>query len=634
MPVKSIEQRLSRTLNPLGARYGMGMRYPVEVRLSQPKARPRMDSLQQVGAESLLRLNLWQLMTTEGLTGKGSEAELHITDLHVCTKPGGAHVIVPLDAVNLAEAERATSTMVRHTLDSSVLLADWQIAHCGVKLDESLLGDTPERAECATSPLSVEPAPPERPPAPPDVMREKLVLASLRPSPFPLRAFGYDPADPSGVDELTARLAAGAVQDIAFRATRHVLRDHRSLTMTRLAEIEDMGVYGLLPPPYRRRYDASFSNWMLITVIDVAARLGRPQWTKPSNIAEALALHIIITTAERKILHEQLVLESRVAPAFAALRAFAFDNDHHERLYTSGEDPGLDPVFEHMDVAPGGLVSWFAPGKHGHPYFIAQLGDRPTVFDEAAAHDDEHSAAQLRAELGLDPLNLFTVTDLAAVGIVEGTWQATAPAVQPEVPISKGDLWRVLCYHRHSAQRWFRSWCAKLGLDETSTIDDLAAVHGGDLREPLQAFGGWLTDPTRSLPSGHTVGQLAGTAHGVFCDIVAHNLSTIVEYNREGGLRHGLLIAAARGGLSSTRYGTPGWASTVDLVAPMLTEPNHPDWGPHAAAHGGIAALLPVYAEHEFSEVRNTLTAKPWRVDSATADCVVTALLTKLTASH
>src|ERR1043165_2837840 len=100
----------------------MGMRYPVEVRLSQPKGRPRMDSLQQVGAESLLRLNLWQLMTTEGLTGKGTDAELHITDLHVCTKPGGAHVIVPLDAVNLAEAERTTATMVRHTLDSSVLL--------------------------------------------------------------------------------------------------------------------------------------------------------------------------------------------------------------------------------------------------------------------------------------------------------------------------------------------------------------------------------------------------------------------------------------------------------------------------------------------------------------------------------
>ncbi|MEV0649128.1 hypothetical protein AB0I28_28130 [Phytomonospora sp. NPDC050363] len=610
------------------------MRYPVEVRLSQPQARPRMDSLQQVGAESLLRLNLWQLMTTEGLTGKGTDGELHITDLHVCTKPAGAHVIVPLDTLSLTEAERLTATMVRHTLDASVLLADWEIVHCGVKLDETLLGAAPERPDCGGSPLSVEPAPPERPPTPPDVMRQRLVVASLRPSPFPLHAFGFDPADPSGVDESTARLAAGAIQDIAFRATRHVLRDHRSLSLSRLADLDEMGVYGLLPAAYRRRYDASFSNWMVITVIDMAGRLGRLEWTPPANLAEALALHIIIATAQRKILHEKLTAEARVEPAFRALRAFAFDNDDHERLYTSAGDEGLDPVFEHMDVAPGGLVSWFAPGRYGHPYFIAQLGDRPTVFDEAADNDDDYNDAQLRAELDLDPANLFTLTDLAAVGIVEGTWQATSPAVQPEVPISKGDLWRVLCYHRHSAQRWFRSWCAKLGLDANSTVADLAAVHGGDLREPLQAFGGWLTDPTRSLPSGHTIGQLAGTSHGVFCDIVAHNLSTIVEHNRSGGLRHGLLVAAARGGLSRNRYGTPGWPSTVDLVAPMLTEPNHPDWGPHAAAHGGIAALLPVYADNEFSVVRDTLTAKPWRVDSATADCVVTALLTKLAATH
>ncbi|WP_285662320.1 hypothetical protein [Actinorhabdospora filicis] len=610
------------------------MRYPVEVRLSQPEDRPRMDSLQQVGAESLLRLNLWQLMSTEGLTHKGTERELAITDLHVCTKPAGAHLILPLDVDGLDRAEQLADAMVRHTLEASVLLAEWSVAHCGVKLDDVFLAQTGDAdgADCTTSPLSVEPPAPERPRTPPDVLRDRLLIKASRPSPFTLADFGLGGGR---VTESTARLAAGMLHDTAYRATRHALRDNRSVHLSRLADVGAMGVLGLLPEPYRPRYDASFANWMLVTVIDVAGRLGRPTWTPPANLAEALALHLMIATAERRVIHEKLLTREQIEPAYAALRETVFAGDDHLRLYESAGDRGLDPVFEHMDVAPGGLVGWFVPGPAGHPYFIEQLSYRATVFDDIEDADDGEAARLLSAELGLDAENLFTVIDLAAVGIVEGTWQSTTPAIAPEVPISKGDLWRVLCYHRHAAQRWLRDWCARLDLDERSTVADLAARYDGDLRDPLQAFGGWLTDRTRTLPSGHTVGELAGGSHGVFCDVVAHNLSTIARLNREGGVRHGLLVAATRGGLlARNRFGTPGWSSTVDLVAPMLTEPNHPDWGPHAAVHGGIAALLPAYAEDEFDTVRDMLRANPWHVDSATADCVVTALLTKLTASH
>jgi hypothetical protein len=190
----------------------------------------------------------------------------------------------------------------------------------------------------------------------------------------------------------------------------------------------------------------------------------------------------------------------------------------------------------------------------------------------------------LREHIGVDPNDAALVLNLAAIGITNGTWR-NSPLEDWHAAgrIHDGGMLRtnvattklvhgILDDHLDDA-------FAAAG-EELVTTEDLAELDSDFTDELFADMFQRLSDPDRVLPSGRTLGQLAGGELDELVDHMDRTLGRVAASAERLGLDFALQRAAVHGGLACAHWwGTPWWPEIVAGFLARLDDPQHRHWG-------------------------------------------------------
>ena len=344
------------------------MEYELSAKISLPADVLELDTLQRIGAATLLDERLDLLAGIEGPDG----VEIDPIDHEVTVHSSGARITLVLDAPTLTFAEVAARSVLTAILQDTELLADWTVDQCQVNA-------TPEQLAAAldgSAESSVDEDEDEGEGAELESLTEEELAAQraqllesgeqLRA--FGLDAFGHSPENTaSKITAEQARLAAGAVMQAVELLTDELFQDIQELEefSGTAADDDALWVIDELPERYADRYTALFAKQFLVTTAILGYRLCQPEWQPPLCTAEALALHLVKSKAETLIDLADLDNDVPLDDIFAAFDEHAFDNLDHELLYDTDAD----------EDAPGlAFDEWFQPRAHVttaiHPYLV------------------------------------------------------------------------------------------------------------------------------------------------------------------------------------------------------------------------------------------------------------------------
>jgi hypothetical protein len=176
------------------------------------------------------------------------------------------------------------------------------------------------------------------------------------------------------------------------------------------------------------------------------------------------------------------------------------------------------------------------------------------------------------------------VLKLAAIGITNGTWRNS--------PLED----------RHAEGRIHDGLMLRTNVATTKLVrdvltDQFGAIIGGegvpliateDLGDLEADFSDELfmrlferlSDPTRVLPDGRSLRQLAGQDLDDLVDHMDRTLGGIAADADRHGLDFAMQRTAAHGGLACAHWwGTPWWPDIVTEFLARLEDPHHPHWG-------------------------------------------------------
>ncbi|MGW4694368.1 hypothetical protein ACWEO1_18510 [Kitasatospora cineracea] len=375
------------------------MNYAVTVDTSRPEGTSELDELQRAGVVHLLGGAFDAIDAIEGEDGEVVEITNHFIGVH----PQGALLKVFVDAPSLEDAEDAIEALVGDILENLEPLAGWSIDRCEVQLH---LDSAKESLEAADGPHAPSADPvtraathratrPTAAPEPtadgpsPDEMRTTLQalapkLAGTSPSTFghltPQDLDGEEASEEFNVARPVADLAAGAVFHSIDILLDEIFEDIATLNGSPNVAQCDGPLLQLesLPEKFAHLYTPLFAQQLLVTAVDLTARLSRPGFTQLSCVAEELLLRMLLETTE-VTLDLYGLLDDDVQEALAAFRENVYEDLDHETLYDPALD-GLDesPVGEALGMAPMGVADWFEPfsaGRPVHPYAVAPAVD-------------------------------------------------------------------------------------------------------------------------------------------------------------------------------------------------------------------------------------------------------------------
>jgi hypothetical protein len=258
------------------------------------------------------------------------------------------------------------------------------------------------------------------------------------------------------------------------------------------------------------------------------------------------------------------------------------------------------------------------------------MGER----DRASAVRDEVSPQRekallevmLRHQVGIDPSQLEPVLDLAAVGIVNSGWR-NSPVEDwhaGDGPLSDGDMLRVNAHTTWRVREIMRRWRTETGLTARSSMAALDGLDIDDVDQLAVRIFRWLSNPSRRLPTGVTLAELAGDELREFTDHVNGTLGGFAATAERRGARFALYRAAAQGGLACPHWwGTPTWPELVRTFVHVLDDPGHSHWGPD----GSWRSRLPPEPAQVADRVRlrAILLNRPWDLEAEAAEWVVDA---------
>ncbi|MEU4448264.1 hypothetical protein AB0K14_38340 [Actinosynnema sp. NPDC050801] len=254
--------------------------------------------------------------------------------------------------------------------------------------------------------------------------------------------------------------------------------------------------------------------------------------------------------------------------------------------------------------------------------------------NEGAARQGELTAEQeedlvevmLRHQVGIDPHHVGAVLGMAAVGLVNSTWR-NSPVEDwhaGDGPLSDGDMLRVNSPTTHRVRDMIRRWRTDCGIDAHSPTTALDALDAEAVDWLMGRLCRWLIDPDRRLPTGVTLADIAGDDLDAFADHVAKTLGTVAILAEEHSARYAFWRAAAHGGLACRHWwGTRTWPGLADRFVAALDDPTDPHWG----ADGKRFSRLPARPARikDNGGLRKSLLRHPWKLDTASANYVVTA---------
>jgi hypothetical protein len=258
------------------------------------------------------------------------------------------------------------------------------------------------------------------------------------------------------------------------------------------------------------------------------------------------------------------------------------------------------------------------------------MGER----DPASAVRDELSPqreqalleAMLRHQVAMDPSQLAAVLDLAAVGIVNSGWR-NSPVEDWHAgggPLGDGDMLRVNAHTTWRVREIMRRWRTEAGLTPRSPMAALDGLDTDDADRLAVRIFRWLVNPTRRLPTGVTLTELAGNDLGEFTDHVDGTLGGFAATAQRRGLRLALYRAAAHGGLACPHWwGTLTWPELVRTFIHVIDDPGHSHWGPDGSFR---SRLLPEPAQvSDRVGLQRLLLNRPWELEPEAAQWIVNA---------
>jgi hypothetical protein len=152
-------------------------------------------------------------------------------------------------------------------------------------------------------------------------------------------------------------------------------------------------------------------------------------------------------------------------------------------------------------------------------------------------HEEQLTAELLRERAGIDPGRVGPVVDLAAIGLVNGACRNTCvERWHAAGRLEDGDLLRASSHATWRVRQLMRRWMREAGLDAgspASALDEVTAEGTWQLAGRLYQ---WLPSPLRKLPTGVTLGQLAGDDLAEYKDDADAGFSTFaVQAEDRGG---------------------------------------------------------------------------------------------------
>ena len=171
-----------------------------------------------------------------------------------------------------------------------------------------------------------------------------------------------------------------------------------------------------------------------------------------------------------------------------------------------------------------------------------------------------------------------------AIGITNGTWRnSPLEDWHAEGRIHDGGMLRTNVATtklvRHVLTDQFGAIIGGKGVPLIATEDlgDLEVDFSGELFMRLFER---LSDPTRVLPDGRSLRQLAGQDLDDLVDHMDRALGGIAADADRHGLDFAMQRTAAHGGLACAHWwGTPWWPDIVTEFLARLEDPHHPHWG-------------------------------------------------------
>jgi hypothetical protein len=217
------------------------------------------------------------------------------------------------------------------------------------------------------------------------------------------------------------------------------------------------------------------------------------------------------------------------------------------------------------------------------------------------------------------------LADLTAIGLVNGAWRNTCVENWHVAGrMCDGDMLRVNSYITWRVRQLMRRWMRDLGLSTdapASAFDDLTAEGVWLLGRRLYL---WLVSPSRRLPTGLTLAQLAGIGLAEYEDDADECLSAFTAQADDYGARFGFLRTAAHGGLACRHWwGHPHWPTRVERFIRALDNAADEHWGPHAEFRARLSAEPGGLADR--ARLRRVPLARPWELSTDTAQWLVRA---------
>lgn len=245
--------------------------------------------------------------------------------------------------------------------------------------------------------------------------------------------------------------------------------------------------------------------------------------------------------------------------------------------------------------------------------------------DMTPEREERFIADLLRERAGIDPGKVGPVADLAAIGLVNGAWRNTCVENwHAEGRMRDGDMLRINSHTTWRVRQLMRRWMKETGLDAAAPASALDGISADDVWWLARRLYQWLTSPSRKLPIGVTLAQLASGSLAEYEDDADQRLGAFGAQAEERGVRFGFARTAAHGGLACPHWwGHPHWPAQVERFMKALDSPADEHWGLDGKFRADLGAEPAGIADR--ARLRRLLLSRPWELSTDTAQWLVQA---------
>ncbi|WP_455360489.1 hypothetical protein [Streptomyces sp. SYSU K21746] len=235
----------------------------------------------------------------------------------------------------------------------------------------------------------------------------------------------------------------------------------------------------------------------------------------------------------------------------------------------------------------------------------------------------------IRERGAADPTSLSDVTTLVALGLANSAWRNTRVENwhAGDGPLSDGDMMRINSATTHGIRQRLTGWLRERDLQKDAGTAALDTLDADDLELLAARLFQWLTRPSRMLPNGMTLTELACAADDTveaYADDAEQQLLSFLAGGEQRGVRYAFMCGAAHGAGACTHWwGHPRWPQLVDTFLTAVGDPEHEHWGGDG---GRLKRLSPLPAElSDVDTVRRTLLQHPWKLGADSARWITSA---------